>query len=81
MRLLKETKVTRLGWRPALALAVEAVPAAPQWHPLLQQRVRGLLEFFWDCPVSASQNRGTVGQSCMQFCLIAEIFNLGFQKK
>ena len=23
----------------------------------------------------------TVGQSCMQFCLIAEIFNLGFHKK
>jgi len=36
---LPKKKVTRLGWRPALALAVEAVPAAPQWHPLLQQRV------------------------------------------
>ena len=42
----KETKVTRLGWRPALALVVEPVPAPPQWHHLLQLRVRILKSIF-----------------------------------
>ena len=56
------------------SLSAESTPLEVSWSSFLFPRI------FFYLVTSSYNKQGTVGQSYMQFCLIAKIFNLGFLK-